>query len=124
MIHCDGALDSFQDALKRVSPSGKQKSLRNQMIAQIQRLADGDEMSQQHFRREGQLPNLMGQHGTNYFYALKRIPIRGYCWKSSKLKNTYFISHYIFKNFNDLHSSDTEIVINNWRKIEEGTNVS
>ena len=52
------------------------------------------------------------------FRALKRIPIRGYCWLSETHKNTYFISHYVAKKKNKLDQSDTDKVQANWRRIE------
>ncbi|CAM6791401.1 hypothetical protein CIFRMM088M_05470 [Citrobacter freundii] len=33
---------------------------------------------------------------------------------------TYFISHYIYKDFDDLSDSDTQKVRNNWERIERG----
>jgi hypothetical protein len=50
--------------------------------------------------------------------ALKRKPVRGYCWKSKKYPNTWFISHYVHKKQDKLDSSDTHKVANNWHRIE------
>lgn len=33
---------------------------------------------------------------------------------------TYFISHYIYKDFDKLDDSDTTRVRNNWERIERG----
>lgn len=44
VTHCDGALDTFHQALGHVG-AGKAKSLTRQMILQIKRLADGEPMS-------------------------------------------------------------------------------
>ncbi|MBZ2190277.1 hypothetical protein K8B33_14300 [Alcanivorax sp. JB21] len=118
VVHCDGALDTFREALKHVKV-GKAKSLTRQMIVQIKRLADGEAMSRDNFPLEGMLPALSGQRRGRRFRALKKIPIRGYCWKSDRVPDTWFISHYIYKNKNDLDDRDTEKVSHNWRRIEE-----
>lgn len=112
IIHCDGAYESFYDVLKTISPAKKQKSLEAQMMAQIKRLADGERMSKENFPSEGKLNNEIP------FYALKKIPIRGYCWKSSKYKNTYFISHYTHKKKNKLSALDKQKIQNKWNDIE------
>lgn len=119
VIHCNGALKSFEKALARVHPANKQRRMTRNIISQIKRLSNGDKLSREHFPKEAALPRLAGQTSTEHFNALKRMPIRGYCWKSQTRPNTYFISHYIYKNYNDLSSDETKKVINNWRRIEE-----
>ena len=111
--HCKNALKSFYECLEKVAPSKKQ-TLAIRMVAQIERLASGQRLSAENFRKEGKLPR-----DTGSFYALKRIPIRGYCWKSTKYPNTYYISHYIYKDHNKLKKKDIEKVHNNWRRIED-----
>ncbi|MCK0154618.1 hypothetical protein MWU49_12940 [Alcanivorax sp. S6407] len=118
VVHCEGALDSFYDALKKVK-ANKAKSLTTQMALQIKRLADGGEMSNENFPSEGQLPSCPGQQRRKKFRALKRIPIRGYCWLSDRVPGTWFISHYVYKDYNDLDERDTDKVGRNWRRIEE-----
>jgi hypothetical protein len=118
VTHCDGALDTFHQALGHVG-AGKARSLIRQMVLQINRLADGEPMSRENFPTEGALPALPGQQGNKKFHALKKIPIRGYCWESQRVPNTWFISHYVFKNYQDLDPRDTEKVGRNWRRIEE-----
>ncbi len=118
VVHCLGAIESYQVALSRVL-SGKSRSLTPAMVAQIKRLADGHRMSRENFPKEGELPRRKGQQSPKFFYAFKKIPIRAYCWLSDSHKNTYFISHYIYKDFDSLDPSDTGRVGNNWRRIEE-----
>ena len=118
VIHCEGALDSFREALGRVL-KGKAKSLTQKMAMQIQRLANGEEMSKENFPSEGILPALPGQQRSKKFHALKKIPIRGYCWQSDRVPNTWFISHYIYKDKQGLDNRDIEKVGRNWRRIEE-----
>jgi len=81
------------------------------------RLANGQPLSRDSFPEEGSLPVLVGRPRRK-FRALKRLPIRGYCWKSESCSRTYFISHYIHKKKNDLKQSDIEKVANNWKRIE------
>jgi len=118
VVHCKGALDSYIEALNHVNAK-KHKAFTRGMIQQIARLAEGHRMSKANFPQEGGLPKRKGQHRAKKFNALKRIPVRGYCWLSEKHKNTYFISHYVFKDYDDLKESDTNRVGNNWRRIEE-----
>ena len=110
IIHCDGAIDSFKEVIKE--HQNKHDLYIAQMIALIKRLGDGHRMSNENFPKEGKLPD--GSH----FRALKKIPIRAYIWLSKKTPNTYYISHYIYKNFNKLQKSDTEKVRDNWKKLE------
>jgi len=117
VTHCKGALKSFEKALQSVEARKRAKFIRL-IELQIQRLADGEPMSKDNFPPEGDLPKKTGQHHTNKFHALKRIPIRGYCWLSEKVGNTYYISHYINKDQDGLDTNDTTKVGNNWKKIE------
>jgi hypothetical protein len=118
IVHCKGALDSFNDALQSVD-SRKRKAFTRGMIQQIQRLADGHRMSKENFPQEGELPARRDQRKTKKFNALKRIPIRGYCWLSERYRNTYFISHYVYKDYGKLKEKDTKRVGDNWKRIEE-----
>ncbi len=72
-------------------------------------------MSSDTFAPEGNLP---ARSAHKKFYALKRLPIRGYCWQSTNIKNTYFISHYISKDFQKLKDKDIIKVHNNWNRVE------
>lgn len=114
VTHCKGAMDSLEKALKHVTKS-KADSLINGLAVQIERLAEGHRMSNKNFPSEGNLPK---QSSTKKFRALKRLPVRGYCWLSDKNKDTYYISHYIYKDQKKLSDKDTEIVGKNWKRIE------
>lgn len=116
IIHCKGALDSYRLALGSVE-ARKHKSFTRGIIMQVERLAAGHRMSKQNFPQEGYLPKRKG-HKAKKFNALKRIPIRGYCWLSEQHKNTYFISHYVLKDYDKLKQSDTNKVAANWSRIE------
>lgn len=120
VVLCDGALESFQNALSSV-PKRKRKSLTNRMIAQIDRLANGDGLSKAHFPKEAKLPAKKGKNAKD-FYALKRIPIRGYCWFSETEPSTIYISHFVFKDQDRLSGSDTQTVHSNWWKYEVESN--
>jgi hypothetical protein len=114
VIHCKKAVESYEESLRHVD-SQKRRSFTRSLILQIQRLADGQRMSKENFPQEGELPK---QSKTRKFNALKRIPIRGYCWLSDVYPNTYFISHYVYKDYDKLKDKDTAIVGKNWTRIE------
>lgn len=118
IIHCKGATESFYSAMKSVDAKRKSKFI-NAVVLQIRRLADGHRMSKENFPIEGTLPKRNGQQNTKHFNALKRIPIRGYCWLSETEPNTYYISHYIYKDRGKLDPKDTAKVGRNWRRVEE-----
>lgn len=109
IVHCFGALESFHDALGRVH-AHKRKSLERSIIHQIIRLADGYKMSRENFPQEGELPRGNGDAESKKFKALKKQPLRAYCWLSDRHENTYFISHYVYKDYQKLKSSDTKKV--------------
>lgn len=119
VVHCNGALKSLSEAMKSVTPSKKQKSMMIALKLQIERLASGKRSPELSNRKEGMLPSFEGKPAKN-FWAIKKIPIRGYYWESERLEMTYFISHYIYKDFDDLHDSDVKKVCNNWHRIERG----
>lgn len=114
--HCRGALKSYYNALESVEANKRGKFTRS-LIYQIERLANGEKISPIHFPKEDKLP---ARSDGESFYALKRIPLRGYCWLSQRHSNTYFISHYINKRKDKLDRNDTKKVHNNWYRIEEG----
>ncbi|MBF6941284.1 hypothetical protein, partial [Acinetobacter baumannii] len=118
VVHCAGALDSYRKALKHVD-ARRVGSFTRGMILQIERLANGQAMSNENFPKEGELPKRKGQQTAKYFRALKRIPIRGYCWRSETWPDTWFISHYVYKDYTRLAGKDTRKVERNWLRIEE-----
>ena len=113
ILYCKGAKKSLEQAMSHVSPSSKQRQFKIRLMLQIKRLADGNRLSKENFPQEGNLPD------GKKFNAFKRIPIRGYCWKSSKYPNTYFISHFIYKDQQKLNRNDTDKVCKNWKQIEK-----
>ncbi|MEW6999120.1 hypothetical protein AADZ86_15655 [Colwelliaceae bacterium BS250] len=116
-IHCKGATDTFHEALASLN-SGKRKSFERGMVQQIKRLLNGERMSKENFPQEGALPRKKGQSTVKKFNAFKRIPIRGYCWISERHPRTYFISHYVYKDYGKLKDKDITLVGNNWKRIE------
>lgn len=91
----------------------------NALALQIERLANGQRLSKEHFRDEADLPLDHRTGKRDKFWALKRIPVRGYCWRSVKYPNTWFVSHYVFKDYAKLKKQDVQKVHNNWRLLEE-----
>lgn len=118
IVHCAGAVESYREALKHVD-ARKARSFTRGIILQIERLASGLPMSRESFPKEAELPRRPGQRRSRHFHALKRIPIRGYCWRSDVRPDTYFISHYVYKDYTRLAEKDVQRVGNNWRRIEE-----
>lgn len=119
VIQCKGALASLTVAMKSVTPAKRQKSMLLNLLLQIERLSTGKRSVELSVRKEGELPSYNGKPKKN-FWAIKKIPIRGYYWESDRLPRTFFISHYIYKDFDDLHDSDIKKVCNNWDRIERG----
>lgn len=113
VIHCEGAKESFLDELAKHVPSNLHPNYKARMRGLRRRLADGHRMSKENFPKEGKLPD--GTH----FRALKKIPLRAYIWQSNKHAGTFFISHYVFKNYDKLKQSDIKKVCDNWTKYEE-----
>ncbi len=118
LVHCEGAIKSLTESLKSISPAKKQKSMIISLKLQIERLTSGKRSAELSVRKEGLLPSFKSRPPKN-FWAIKKIPIRGYYWESERKEMTYFISHYIYKDFDQLHDSDTKKVCNNWNRIEE-----
>ena len=121
VVHCSGALESFFQSLTHVE-THKGTALKRGMVQQIQRLADGHRMSRENFPREGELPKRIDGSSAGYFFALKMLPIRGYCWQSDSHPNTWFISHYVYKDYQKLKKRDETKVAENWTRIEVGGN--
>jgi hypothetical protein len=119
VVHCEGAIESFEVALQKVPNKSRKDSMKRSVIALIERLAGGHRMSKVNFPKEGELPKRAGQ-SNGHFFAFKKIPVRGYVWLSKRLPSTYFISHYIYKKRDELQQADTERVGKNWSRIEEG----
>jgi hypothetical protein len=90
LVHCKGARKSFERAVLAINPK-KREAFTRGILLQFERLLDGQPMSSENFPSEGKLPD-----GAKFF-AFKRIPIRGYCWRSSINPDIYYVSHYIAK---------------------------
>ncbi|EMJ5321150.1 hypothetical protein ACYB9B_24020 [Klebsiella pneumoniae] len=119
VAHCKGATSSLKVAIRSVTPTNKQKKMLISLRLQIERLSSCKRSADLSVRKEGELPSYKGKPRKN-FWAIKKIPIRGYYWESERVPKTFFISHYIYKDFDDLHDSDTQKVCNNWDRIERG----
>lgn len=116
IVHCEGAWKSFEDALLSMK-AAKHPSVKASMDKLVKRLADGGRLSRETFPPEGLLPCLKGKKAKK-FYAFKKIPIRAYGWYSERIPSVYFISHYVYKNWDKLSEADTAIVHGNWTRIE------
>lgn len=104
---------SLVDSLGHM-PAGTVDKIMATMGARRQLLADGVQLrSPDHWNTEGLLPN--GKH----FYAIKSNKLRAYGWFSSRHKAVFFISHFAFKASEKLSPEDANLVVHNWREIEE-----
>ncbi|WP_241569167.1 hypothetical protein [Rosenbergiella collisarenosi] len=119
VTHCKNAKKSLAEALLSVKADKRSKML-NSINLQLQRLADGKRSPDISSRMEGQLPSYQGKPKKN-FCAIKKNPVRCYYWESERFEMTYFVSHYIKKDFDKLSANDSERVCNNWDRIEGGT---
>ncbi|KAB8132771.1 hypothetical protein FNH10_16330 [Raoultella ornithinolytica] len=115
--HCGGALKSLAQAIKSVTPTNKRKSMLINLKLQIERLASGKRSADLSVKMEGLLPSYKGKPSKN-FWAIKKMPLRAYYWDSERTPMTYFISHYIYKNFDKLDDADTQKICNNWTRVE------
>lgn len=113
VVHCNGAEDSFFKELGKHVPKNKHPGYKARMRRIIERLADGHRMSNENFPKEGKLPD--GSH----FRALKRNPLRAYIWQSKSHPATFFISHYVYKNYRKLKDKDVKKTCDNWNIYEE-----
>lgn len=71
VIHCKGAVESYEESLRHVD-SQKRKSFTRSMIIQIQRLADGQRMSKENFPQEGVLPKQKEQSKTKKIQCVEK----------------------------------------------------
>jgi hypothetical protein len=92
---CHGCSKSLEKALGKVPPHRRDK-IRLEYEQLIIGWADkGKRISPERFPKEGSLP---GKNNGD-FYAIKVIPLRAYVWKSNRHNQTYFISHFVNKEF-------------------------
>lgn len=121
--HCDSAGKSFDKAVARLPAGPKRKrKWETWLKSSLQRLVDDERLSARSVRKEGAIAGTKGigpGNGDLHFYALKNIPIRVYFWYSPYDKTKIYVSHYIYKDFDDLDSRDIEKVSNNFRKYED-----
>lgn len=116
VVHCPGALGSLNEALEGVPAKQRQRFL-NFLDKSFERLANGDRLSGDTFVKEASLPGLPGR-STGNFWALKKIPIRAYCWYSVITRSVLYVSHYKHKKKDALANSDIEAVHHNFKELE------
>lgn len=109
---CNGAQDSFIQASSRISPVQKRTKSIAKMLSLLTRISNGEKLAAGEIVTEAKLPS------KKKFKALKKIPIRCYFWYSDTYQNVIFVSHFIYKDFNDLDKRDIERVCENWRNME------
>ncbi|MFZ5660926.1 MAG: hypothetical protein ACOY5C_13870 [Pseudomonadota bacterium] len=111
--YCDGAEASLQEALRHIPAHLKDRCIA-QFVARRNLLADGEQMRKpEHFNTEGALPD-----GGNFFAIKTTQGLRAYGWFSSRHRHVFFISHFVFKNYDKLKRADEDLVRRNWEKEE------
>lgn len=108
---CDGALESFKESLTHVTQAVGVK-LAARIYSLLNILSDGEFVANKTHVKEGMLPD------KTYFYAIKKIPIRCYYWRSKSNTDVIFVSHFICKDQEKLNKKDTKRVTANWRNYE------
>lgn len=111
---CSGADRSFQDATSKFSRGVLEKATAK-MIAQLEVLADGGVLScPDKWNKEAELEK--GRH----FFAVKSIK---YCLRAYGFwfDGDFWVSHWVYKNYDDLKSSDTRKVRDNWRQLVDAS---
>ncbi|WP_415904575.1 hypothetical protein ACMXYW_14950 [Neptuniibacter sp. QD48_55] len=113
-IHfCEGAEESFLEALSHLT-TAKQSTITARMFALLERKANG-QLSGDSDKKEGILPD------KSHFRAIKKIPLRCYYWQSKVRKATIFVSHFKYKDQQNLDPRDTRRVVKNWWAYEKST---
>ena len=118
VVHCVGAKASLKQALISLTKS-RRRSMQDRLAAFFKRFADGECLSRDSFPPEGDLPTSSGGVSNGKFYAFKKIPLRAYGWHSKSKPDVFYISHYIYKDFDDLSAADIDRVGKNWKALEE-----
>lgn len=109
---CEGAEDSLREALKRVKPDRQTKALAATKALRDQLSQHGSLRSPDKWNKEGDLPD------GKKFYALKTTKaysLRGYGFFAGK--GEFWISHWVYKDFQKLKQQDIDRVHENWRKV-------
>lgn len=120
--HCGSAGKSFEKAVNRL-PAGNRRRRKwdTWLKSALQRLVDNEKLSARSIRKEGPIKGTKGLgdgKGDLHFWALKNIPIRVYFWYSPYQKDKIYVSHYIYKDFDNLDDRDIEKVSNNFKRYE------
>lgn len=113
--YCQGAEATRTEAMNQI-PVHLHATTLAQFTSRRKAFADtGNLRSPEFFNSEGDLPN------GKCFWAIKtQTRLRAYGWFSSRHRGVFFISHFAFKRGEKLAKADTNIVVANWRRIEEG----
>ena len=121
LSHCDNrkAKGSYDEAMKHLR-TNKQRSVETQFRVMYRRFVNGQRMSRGSLVKEAALTGTGGRNGGKdlHFYAFKKIPVRSYFWYSPTVTRNVWVSHYLFKDFDDLSAKDTQKVRNKFQSIE------
>jgi len=107
-------LGSWLEAAKHFKAE-KADTIYVQMHIKMKRMSDGNRLRNPiHFNKEGDLPN------GKKFYAIKQDKVRAYGWYSDSEKGVFIISHFAYKNRQQLSDKDKKKVVANWKRVERG----
>jgi hypothetical protein len=114
--HCDKADKSYDKEIQHVAPTRKQERFQTFFRKTYERVTTGQRLSSDSVAREAAIKGTAGlsSKGDMNFYAFKKLPMRSYFWYSPYREKLIFVSHYKFKNYTKLDSTDTEKVKNNF----------
>jgi hypothetical protein len=110
---CDGAQRSLEEAIQRVAPVQRRKTIIASILALLVRISNGQKLGGDSIVQEGKLPD------GKTFKALRKFPLRCYFWHSSMYRNVIFVSHFVYKDYKKLAKKDIESVSENWHLKEK-----
>ena len=113
IIHAPGALGSWEKEAAKLTDR-KATEIEGFLIALFDAWIDNSRLNTRWAVPEGDL------NKDKKFFAIKRIPIRGYFWYSDVRKNTIIISHYVYKKWQKLRTKDIKKVKLNWESENAG----
>lgn len=114
--HCIKARETLDRIISKHQLGLKTESIMRKFSAALERLCERP-ISSERLTVEAELPSFHGRGGGR-FYAFKEKPLRVYMWRSQRFEDTWYISHYIVKDQQELSETDKGKVHANWYRVE------
>lgn len=111
---CDGAYDSLESASDHFGSKKKRTKWLNKLNTLLDRHRNGERLSNEHRKSEGEIE---GSQGKN-FWAFRVEKLRVYHWDSRRYTSVCYISHAVYKNWQELKDADIKRESGNYREIE------